>query len=203
MGIDCERIFGNEGNKNFVIDHVRKIRSIQVNGKFIFQNVPIVFCPEANLGYQHEFLNTSLRAEKDLDPIVTFWDEFEQKVGLWTNDITKFTGSAEIKNYLKTEKISFSQYFFTNSKTSDRRTITPSQMIDEFCSHLESYELKYDNPSPRAKVQKPVARLSGKGGKNFDDLVMALTLTVLAHKRCESNVLLSKQITQHINKIII
>lgn len=169
----------------------------------MFKNVPIVFCPEANLGYQHQELNTSLRSAQGVEPILTYWNDSKEDIGFLTTQSTKHTGTRLIKEHLEKEKIMFSQFFFTNSKLPTKVKMTPSMMIDEFCSHLLSFELRWDNPKPNSRNKQPIARLSGKGGKNYDDLVMTLIISILAHDVCKTNAMLKSQIKEKVNKIFI
>jgi hypothetical protein len=185
LGIDCERIFGSEGNRKFLSNHIERIRKIQSNNEFIFKDTPIVFCPESNFAYEHEHLNNQVHSNSALKPIRSYMND-KGEFGFRTDNNTKENGVDEINIYLNEKRIFFSEFFFTNSRKPDQTPLTPSDMIQEFCQQLCGFESRWEN-GEYEKNRKPKRRFTGKGSKMFDDLVMALIINLLAHRRCRAD----------------
>tara|TARA_A100001015_G_scaffold300677_1_gene386462 strand:- start:17 stop:253 length:237 start_codon:yes stop_codon:yes gene_type:complete len=59
-------------------------------------------------------------------------------------------------------------------------------MVQEFCQQLCGFESRWEN-GDYEKNRRPKKRYSGKGSKMFDDLVMALIINLLAHRRCRAD----------------
>lgn len=121
----------------------------------------------------------------ELKPLRSYTNE-KGEFGFRTDNNTKENGVDEINIYLNEKRIFFSEFFFTNSRKPDSASLTPSEMVQEFCQQLCGFESRWEN-GDYEKNRRPKKRYSGKGSKMFDDLVMALIINLLAHRRCRAD----------------
>lgn len=136
------------------------------------ENARMIFIPESNLGFSASYQHLLLRQFPGLDIVTMFEDDF--RAGVRTDHRLKQAMMVAFNEKLTKRKVIFHQEFFSIGSNTEEL----AAKIMEQSRHYAIIRIPSKNI-----YNEPTIKICGKHGFGKDDLIVALQLNFVMHKR--------------------